>query len=139
MCCPLLTVMSLIHAGWGFPWWYSGWEYACQCSEYGWVHSLVWEDYTCYGATKSMCHNYWAQALEPVSHTAEPVCHNCWNPCALSPCSLAREATAMRSLCISTKSSHHSLQLENDHTKQWRPNVIKTKLINYWKKNMLNG
>ena len=106
------------------------WMRICLPMQWIWVHSLVWEDYTCYGATKSMCHNYWVQALEPVSHTAEPVCHNCWNPCASSPCSLAREATAMRSLCITTKSSHHSLQLEKDHTKQWRPNVIKNKLIN---------
>ena len=32
------------------------------------VRSLVWEDPTCRGATRSMCHNYWACALEPVSH-----------------------------------------------------------------------
>ena len=33
-----------------------------------WVRSLVWEDPTCCGATKPMCHNYWAWALEPASH-----------------------------------------------------------------------
>ena len=27
-----------------------------------WVWSLVWEDPTCCGATKPMCHNYWACA-----------------------------------------------------------------------------
>ena len=32
------------------------------------VRALVWEDPTCLGATKPVCHNYWACALEPVSH-----------------------------------------------------------------------
>ena len=31
------------------------------------VSSLVWEDSTCPGATKPMCHNYWDQALEPAN------------------------------------------------------------------------
>ena len=35
------------------------------------VRALVQEDHTCSGATKPVCHNYWACALEPVSH-------NCW-------------------------------------------------------------
>ena len=33
-----------------------------------WVRTLVQEDLTCYGATKPMCHNYWAFALGPTSH-----------------------------------------------------------------------
>ena len=33
------------------------------------VPSLVWEDPTCRGATKPVCHNYWACALEPVGHS----------------------------------------------------------------------
>ena len=32
------------------------------------VRSLVWEDPTCRGATKSVCHNYRACTLEPASH-----------------------------------------------------------------------
>ena len=32
------------------------------------VRSLVWEDPTCRGATKPVCRNYWACALEPASH-----------------------------------------------------------------------
>ena len=32
------------------------------------VRSLVQEDPTCHGATKFVCHNCWACALEPVSH-----------------------------------------------------------------------
>ena len=31
------------------------------------VQSLVQEDPTCHGATKPVCHNYWAWALEPTS------------------------------------------------------------------------
>ena len=30
------------------------------------VQSLVWEDLTCWGAAKPMCHNYWSRCLEPV-------------------------------------------------------------------------
>ena len=32
------------------------------------VRALVREDPTCCGATKPMCHNYWACTLEPASH-----------------------------------------------------------------------
>ena len=37
------------------------------------VQSLGREDPMCRGATKPMCHNYWACALEPTSH-------NYWSP-----------------------------------------------------------
>ena len=33
-----------------------------------WVQSMVREDSTSNGANKSMCHNYWANILEPESH-----------------------------------------------------------------------
>ena len=42
-----------------------------------WVRALVWEDPICHGATKPVCHNYWArvsQLLKPVC--LEPVLHN---------------------------------------------------------------
>ena len=41
------------------------------------IHSLSWEDLTCHGATKPLCHNHRAQVLQlvkPVS--AEPVLHD---------------------------------------------------------------
>ena len=38
-----------------------------------WVRSLVQEDTTCHGATKTVHHNYW-------DCTLEPVCHNYWSP-----------------------------------------------------------
>ena len=43
------------------------------------LHSLVWEDPTCRGATKPACHNYQACALKPGNrssrslHTLEPM------------------------------------------------------------------
>ena len=32
------------------------------------VQALVREDPTCHGATKPVCHKYWACALEPMNH-----------------------------------------------------------------------
>ena len=43
-----------------------------------------------------MCHNYWTGALEPA-------CWNYWNSLAWSLCLATREATAMTSLCTSTR------------------------------------
>ena len=44
------------------------------------VWPLIWENSTCHRATKPMCHNYWACALEPRSHMSphalEPVVHS---------------------------------------------------------------
>ena len=55
------------------------------------VGALVWEDPTCHGATKPVCHNYWACALEPASH-------DYWarEPQLLSPCATTTEAHAPR-------------------------------------------
>ena len=33
-----------------------------------WVQALVREELTCHGATKAVCHNYWACIVEPTSH-----------------------------------------------------------------------
>ena len=62
------------------------------------VRALVQEDPTCHGATKPVCHNYWACALEPVSHNywahkpqllklvrLEPVLHNKRSHCNEKP------------------------------------------------------
>ena len=76
------------------------------------VQSLVREDPTCRGATKPMHHNYWACALEPASHN-----YWAWVPQLLKP--LCLEPV----LC--NKRSHRSLQLEEAHTQQWRPNAAK--------------
>ena len=56
----------------------------CQCRG-KWVAPLIWEDHTCSGATKSVCHNYWDCALEPGATASEMTCLNYRNPCALKP------------------------------------------------------
>ena len=41
------------------------------------VPSLVWEDPTCHGASKPVCHNYWAWVLElPKLAYLEPMLHS---------------------------------------------------------------
>ena len=44
------------------------WLRICQPMQGTRIRALAQEDATCGGATKSMCHNYWACALEPMSH-----------------------------------------------------------------------
>ena len=39
------------------------------------ILSLFQEDFTCYRANKSMCHNYWTYDLGSMSY-------NCWSPYA---------------------------------------------------------
>ena len=43
------------------------WLRICLPMQGTWVQALVREDPTCRGATRSLCHSYWACALEPVS------------------------------------------------------------------------
>ena len=43
------------------------WLRICLPMQGTWVQSLVQEDPTCHGGTKPVPHNYWDQALEPVS------------------------------------------------------------------------
>ena len=61
------------------------------------------------GATKPMCHNYWACALEPMVCNEKP---------------LQWEAQALQ-----LQSRPHSPQLEKTHVQQWRPNTAKNKYI----------
>ena len=71
------------------------------------VWPLVREDPTCRGATKPMCHNYWACALEPVSH-------NYWAhvPQLLSLRSWARELQLLKPMhlepVLRNKRSHRN-------------------------------
>ena len=59
------------------------------------VRALVWEDPTCRGAAKPVCHNYWACALEPASH-------NYWAhvPQLLSPHATTTEACMARARAL---------------------------------------
>ena len=62
------------------------------------VWSLVWEDFTYWGATKPVCHKYWEPVLwNPWVETTEPVC--------LEP------VLCKRSLCTTMKSSPGCPQL----------------------------
>ena len=68
------------------------------------VQSLVQEDPTCYGATKPVCHNYWAWALESVSHNywadvlqlLKPTCSRAHMLQLLSPHAATTEACTPR-------------------------------------------
>ena len=91
------------------------------------VRSLVQKDPTCRGATKPVCHNYQACALEPASHNYWTRVPQLLKPTHLEPVSATREATAVRSLRTSTKSSPCSLQLEKARVQQQRPNTAKNK------------
>ena len=77
-----------------------------------WVRALVREDPTCRGATKPVHHNYWACALGPVSHNYWARVPQLLKPTCLEPMLPTREATTMRSLCTTKKSSPHSQQPE---------------------------
>ena len=75
------------------------------------VRALVWEDPTCCGATKPVCHNYWTWALEPMSH-------NYWSPCDLEPTHHNYWAHALQLLkpahlepMLCNKRSHHNEKL----------------------------
>ena len=49
------------------------------------VQSLVREDPTCHGATKPVCRNYWACALEPASHNYWACVLQLLKPACLEP------------------------------------------------------
>ena len=59
--CPRKQILRILE----LPWWLSSEESTCQCKRQ--FPSLVQEKSTCHRATKPVCHNYWACALEPGS------------------------------------------------------------------------
>ena len=71
------------------------------------VQSLVLEDPTCHGATKSMCHNYWACCLEPASHNYWACTSQLLKPCALEPILRNKRSCRSESPHTTTKSSPH--------------------------------
>ena len=84
------------------------------------VQALVREDPTCRRATKPMCHNYWACALEPASHN-----YRACVPQLLKPVHLEPVLRNKRSPCTATKSSPRSPQLEKACVRQQRTNAAK--------------
>ena len=80
------------------------------------VQSLVREDPTCWEATKPMCHNYWASALEAQESQLA------WSPCTLeSLCYTIKKAIAMRSLCTVAREQPPLAAMREKPTQQWRP------------------
>ena len=95
----------------GLAWWRSGWESACQCRGHGfepWSRKIPHAAEQLGPCTITTEPVLWS----PRATTTEPVCHNHWSPCALSPCSTTREATAMRGPRSAMKSGPCSPQLE---------------------------
>ena len=76
------------------------------------VQALVQEDPTCRGATKPVRHSYWACALEPASHNYWARAPQLLKPARLEPVLPTREATTMRSLRSTMKSSPRLPQAE---------------------------
>ena len=68
------------------------------------VQSLIQEDPTCYGATKTMSHNYWACDLEPESH-------NHWSPRTLERVLHNKSSLSNEKPALQWESSPHLLQL----------------------------
>ena len=86
-----------------------------------WVLSLVREDPTCHGATKPMCHNYWACALQPTS------C-NYWNHHTLeSEVANKRSHQSEKPMHHNTDTQHRLTWLEKNHSQQQRPSATRKK------------
>ena len=96
------------------------------------VQSLIREDPTCCGATKPVCHNYRACALEPASHNywvrvpqlLKPVRSRACVLQLLSPCAATTEARVPRACALQQEKPP---QLEKAHAQQQRPNTAKKK------------
>ena len=100
------------------------WIAICLPVQGTWVWFLVWEDSTCCGATKTVCHNWvwvlepascncWAcelQLLSPRAAITEPLSCNCWarelqllKPACLEHMLRNKRATSVRSLGTTKK------------------------------------
>ena len=121
------TRKSYIKVLLGLPWRLSSRESASQCRRHR-FKSLIWEDNTCYRATKLV-----QRATEPVlwspgAATTEPMCRNDWSLCTRSSCSTARETTAVRDPPPPPTTGEKPLQ-------QWRSSTAKRRLktiFNLW-------
>ena len=91
------------------------------------VQSLVWEDSTCYVATKLVPHNDKPVLQSLCTTITEAVSRNYWSPRALEAMLRTREATAVRSPCTATNSSPRSQQLDKARAQQQRPSAAKNK------------
>ena len=88
-----------------------------------WVQSLLLEGSTCLGATRPVCHNYWAHTLESTSRNYKAGMLHLLKPSSLQP---VQERPPQREACaLQTKSSPSSWQLEKTFAKktQQRPSA----------------
>ena len=72
-----------------------------------WVWALVREDPTCRGATKPVCHNYWACALELTCRKLQ------------SPCTTTTEAHIPQSLHATTTEAPRARAPQQEKLPQW--------------------
>ena len=113
----------------GFPCGSMGKESACKSKRHRFP-SLFWEDSTCHGTTKPVCHNYWICALAPMSSNywvhvlqlRKPV-----SPRAHAP--QQEKFLQWKARKPQLESSPCSLQLEKKPAQQWRPCTAKNKQI----------
>ena len=87
------------------------------------VRSLVWEDPACHRATKPVCHNYWACALEPASHNYWACVPQLLKPACLEPMLLNERSHRNENPRTAMKSSPRSEQPEKACVQQQRLNT----------------
>ena len=73
------------------------------------IQALVREDPTCRRATKPVCHNYWACALEPTSHNYWSLCSRVREPQLLSLRATTTEAHAPQLLSLRSRAREPQL------------------------------
>ena len=93
------------------------------------VQSLIWEDPTCQGTTKPICHNYWACAPDSGSHNywahvLKLLKFKCPRACALQQEKPHNEKPMHGNWRVAL--AHNSLRKP---TQQWWPSAAKNK---YW-------
>ena len=95
----------------GLPSWSSGKEFALQGRRCGFDPWSRNQDLTCHGATKPVCHNYWAGAPQRESlRTANYRAHVPWSLRATTWEEKTRTPQLERNLCTTTKSPHASMK-----------------------------
>ena len=91
------------------------------------VWALVQEDPTCRGASKPVCHNYWAWALESVSHNYWACVPQLLKPAHLEPVPQQEKPQQWDARAPQWRVAPRSLQLEKARVQQRRPNAAKKK------------
>ena len=91
------------------------------------VRALVREDPTCHGATKPVCHNYWACALEPASHNYWAHAPRARAPQQEKP--LQREACALQHRVACARRNYRKPVCSNEDPTQSKINTLKKKKI----------